>query len=246
MSDRFKKVIIAGDGNCLFRCFSYFMHQCDEQYHLLIREMIVNYVENNTCTFIDFNLNFEEYLLNMRLNGTYGDNMEIQAFSRLFRINVHVHVLNKSEKDHKITISNVNKCIHLLYDDINHYNILIDLFIDNLDNAPSSVYEESNNESDNYCSDHNNLNSDKKKQSRKPRSDLQKYKNNIRNQKSNMSPSKILHHNLMNQKSNMSPEKVLHQNLMHQKSNMSPEKVLHQNLMHQKSNMSPEKVYIKI
>ena len=24
--------------------------------------MIVDYVENNTCTFIDFNLNFEEYL----------------------------------------------------------------------------------------------------------------------------------------------------------------------------------------
>ena len=101
MSDRFKKVIIAGDGNCLFRCFSYFMHQCDEQHHLLIREMIVNYLENNTCTFIDFNLNFEEYLSKMRENGTYGDNMEIQAFAQLFRINVHVHVLNKSEKDHK-------------------------------------------------------------------------------------------------------------------------------------------------
>ena len=156
MSDRFKKVIITGDGNCLFRCFSYFMHQSDEQYHLLIREMIVNYVENNTCRFFSFNLNFEEYLSNMRQNGTYGDNIEIQAFSELFGINVHVHVLNKIQKDHKIIISNVNKCIHLLYDDINHYNILIDLFMDNLDNAPSSVYEESNNESDNYCSDHNN------------------------------------------------------------------------------------------
>ena len=95
MSDRFKKVIIAGDGNCLFRCFSYFMHQCDEQHHLLIREMIVNYLENNTCTFIDFNLNFEEYLSKMRENGTYGDNMEIQAFAQLFRINVHVHACIK-------------------------------------------------------------------------------------------------------------------------------------------------------
>ena len=218
MSDRFKKVIITGDGNCLFRCFSYFMHQSDEQYHLLIREMIVNYVENNTCRFISFNLNFEEYLSNMRQNGTYGDNIEIQAFSELFGINVHVHVLNKIQKDHKIIISNVNKCIHLLYDDINHYNILIDLFIDNMDNAPSSVYEESNNnESDNYYSSDNsdnniNLITDNKKHSRKPRSEIQKYKNNIRRLKINISPDKILHHNLMHQKANMSPAKYYYIN----------------------------------
>ena len=69
--------------------------------------------------------NFEDYITYMKLNQNWGDNLEIQAFFDMFTINVHVHVLNNKDLILVNEDSNEDNWLHLYFNGINHYNILI-------------------------------------------------------------------------------------------------------------------------
>ena len=123
--------LIEKDGNCFFSCVSHFLRDGNVSFHSFYRQQIMDYIEINKIIFEKFiyyneNIypNFEEYIKYMRLNQTWGDNIEISAFSSLYSLNVHVHVLNSSDVIFNNN-SNEDNWFHLYYNGRNHYNVLL-------------------------------------------------------------------------------------------------------------------------
>jgi hypothetical protein len=79
---------VAGDGNCLFRSFSYLLAGCDSSY-ALIRTIICNYISTN---FTGLGVGADYVQRNgMHNNGEWGTEVEIMAFASLTRSDVYVY-----------------------------------------------------------------------------------------------------------------------------------------------------------
>ena len=97
-----KSIKIIGDGNCLFRCFSYFLYN-SQNFHMKIRKSIVQNVANdweNKKLYIIGNeyyqtvLNSEDYIELMSKYGTYGTKMEIQSFAEIYNVDMKIYFNN--------------------------------------------------------------------------------------------------------------------------------------------------------
>ena len=87
---------IGGDGNCLFRCFSYVITG-SEQHHRAIRSALIQHMPNLAHVFTTSNVrSVEEYVRNTRMDrdGTWGNTEEVMALSHLLNTQVYSYVPN--------------------------------------------------------------------------------------------------------------------------------------------------------
>ena len=125
--DLFEEVPIRGDGNCMFRALALGGFGCENSYPL-IREMIWDFIHTNSERFIPFitDGDLDNYLKNKRKNKTWGDHIELIAFSELFNWTISVYDLETDLSPH---YSFENMCaerkIILKYRNNDHYNLLI-------------------------------------------------------------------------------------------------------------------------
>jgi OTU domain-containing protein 3 len=91
---------VTGDGNCLFRSFAdqlQLVKSCDTD-HVTIRRDVVEFMRRNEDDFAPFmeedNMTFDDYLIDLSKDGTFGGNDSIVAFSRCFNCSVIIHQPN--------------------------------------------------------------------------------------------------------------------------------------------------------
>ena len=98
--DRQSVKVMLGDGNCLFRSFS-FVLSGSQQHHLLVHNLICNHMPSiiglllphiypHSCV--------EDYITNskMNYNNFWGTNVEILTFANLCQTNVYVYSVDES------------------------------------------------------------------------------------------------------------------------------------------------------
>jgi len=114
---------VAGDGNCLFRSISdQIMGHPDD--HVRIRAQCVQFIANNRENFepfIEDDVPFEKYVAQMAKNGTWGGNIELQAMSLAFNVNITIHQLDLPRWEVN-NFGNTARNIHVSYHDGEHYN----------------------------------------------------------------------------------------------------------------------------
>ena len=111
-TSKYNVIKIVGDGNCLFRCFSYCLYG-DQKFHSDVRKEIVDYVVDNwtaevdmlrsTCEYNIYNDEME-YERIMGSEGTYGTDFELGIFAKLYGFPVAVY--RKIEGDRIIRVMN--------------------------------------------------------------------------------------------------------------------------------------------
>jgi OTU domain-containing protein 5 len=91
------------DGNCLFRTVSHQLYGTQE-HHALIRQYCVDYMASESAFFSNFVAlsvggfqTFDDYLGNMRLNGVWGDEPEIQAMCEIYDRPADVYVYDEED-----------------------------------------------------------------------------------------------------------------------------------------------------
>ena len=68
-------------------------------YYDTLRSAITQNIEDNSIRYKDFIVeNIEDYLSKMSLNGVWGRNCEIQAFSEIYSVNVNIHELESTHE----------------------------------------------------------------------------------------------------------------------------------------------------
>ncbi|KAJ1613321.1 putative cysteine protease [Cryptosporidium canis] len=88
---------IEGDGNCLFRAVGSQLYG-ESSYHDIIRSACMDYVELNKEAFSGFVHEYpsiEDYIQEKRRQGVWGDNIEIQGLSDLYRIPIYIYEKEK-------------------------------------------------------------------------------------------------------------------------------------------------------
>ncbi|ORY29256.1 hypothetical protein BCR33DRAFT_772567 [Rhizoclosmatium globosum] len=85
---------IDGDGNCLFRCLSWFMHKGDQSHHRDIRRKIVGHFRKRSNVFerlaaID-NMSLDDLCAKYETNGEFGDEYCLASFCDLYQMEVTV------------------------------------------------------------------------------------------------------------------------------------------------------------
>lgn len=116
-----------GDGNCLFHSLAYFFREHNLS-HLDMRRRLCEYMLANRDTFevvaMDSVDNFDVYVAKMYRSGTLGDGTIIQAFSRLFNVNVCIFADNQIHQ----TLPDSKLKIGILWDrSATHYQALVPL-----------------------------------------------------------------------------------------------------------------------
>ena len=91
-----KLFLIEEDGNCLFRAMSHQLYG-SQDCHAIIRKRCCDYIELETDYFNEYvanvagTLTLSNYVNNMRRNRTWGGNLELIAFSELYRKTIEVY-----------------------------------------------------------------------------------------------------------------------------------------------------------
>ena len=86
---KLKKII--GDGNCLFRALSQFIHG-SEDFHAVMRQQLVDFVHKNKQVFVPFVLSgtIDTHLLHMKHDRIWGTQVELQAVATLIQRDIFV------------------------------------------------------------------------------------------------------------------------------------------------------------
>ena len=80
-----------GDGNCLFRACSFLLYGTESR-HSTIRQAVCDYIHANKDFFEHFiDEDFDNYVRFKRRNGTWGDDLEIQAISEIYNRPIHIY-----------------------------------------------------------------------------------------------------------------------------------------------------------
>lgn len=119
-------VNIEPDGNCLFGALGDQLRGRDAD-HAQLRREVVDFVQahpNDFAAFIEDDEPFEDYCQRLREDGTWAGNIELQAASLLYEVNISVHqaeqpvwtIQNFEGKGQKA------RTIHLSYHNGDHYN----------------------------------------------------------------------------------------------------------------------------
>ncbi|CAD6190690.1 unnamed protein product [Caenorhabditis auriculariae] len=80
-----------GDGACMFRAIAEQVYG-DQEMHGQIRDLCMNYMENNRDYYRDFIVeDFDQYIARKRLSNVHGNHVELQAISEMFARPVEVY-----------------------------------------------------------------------------------------------------------------------------------------------------------
>ncbi|KAN0035668.1 hypothetical protein ACTA71_004952 [Dictyostelium dimigraforme] len=114
---------IPKDGSCLFRCVSESIFGT-QNYHSRVRMQCIKYLELNRDLFEPFacvHNPWEKYIFEMKKDGTWGGEVELQAISLIYEVNFIIYIGNGT--------TNVNngfkKDIQLAYCHGEHYDLVI-------------------------------------------------------------------------------------------------------------------------
>lgn len=143
---------IPRDGKCLFSCFSFDQHN-NLLFNDKIRNILMNHMESNQNDYIAFVKDnaIDLYISNMRINTSWGTELEIKAYSELYYKNIHVHVLNNEDVIYHSENNNTN-WLHLYYDNHVHYHLLLPITtIENIRNESSNISDISSSFEDLNC-----------------------------------------------------------------------------------------------
>lgn len=129
-----KIIEVKGDGNCLFRCFSYFLCKT-ESFHKGIWGNIIENVINNWDHYKNFIKgnnyystvkNKNDYFKKMSVLGIYGSDIEIMSFVEIYKVYVKIFTENYERNyifgDHSYELK-LSLIISGNYDN-GHFNIL--------------------------------------------------------------------------------------------------------------------------
>ena len=120
---------VKGDGNCLFRCLSDQVFGDHGDRHAEVRGAVVSYMKEHSDYFeaflggSGFGETWTSYVKRMAKDGVYGDNLEIVAFARNYRVNVVIYqsdfmyIVNCEEQP-----SNNTPAAHIAYHTWEHYS----------------------------------------------------------------------------------------------------------------------------
>ncbi|KAF2070048.1 hypothetical protein CYY_008630 [Polysphondylium violaceum] len=117
---------VAGDGNCLFRSIADQLED-NPNSHMKYRQAICKFLIANKEMFAPFvddeeHDSYEEYVEEMQEDTTWGGNIEIQAASLLYSVNITIHQLNQPRWDIENFFGNKPRTIQLSYHNDEHYN----------------------------------------------------------------------------------------------------------------------------
>eukprot|EP00177_Eucheuma_denticulatum_P001843 GFKZ01003289.1.p2 GENE.GFKZ01003289.1~~GFKZ01003289.1.p2 ORF type:complete len:424 (+),score=65.08 GFKZ01003289.1:555-1826(+) len=114
---------VSNDGNCFFRAVSDQLYGT-EDYHMKLRERACNYLslhKEHYRFFVDDEQSFEDYVSDMRKDGVWADNLELQAISMACDANIRVHQSGKPSYDIRNHLEKNARAIHLSYHFGEHY-----------------------------------------------------------------------------------------------------------------------------
>lgn len=114
---------VSNDGNCFFRAVSDQLYGTEE-YHMKLRERACDYLLANKehyQFFVDDEQSFDDYVADMRADGVWADNLELQAISMAYNVNIRVHQSHKPSYDIRNHLGKNAKAIHLSYHFGEHY-----------------------------------------------------------------------------------------------------------------------------
>ena len=121
--------IIERDGNCLFSSISDQVYGTDK-HSAIIREKCMDFIEKNKVFYSQYieggEVQMPAYIKTKRKNGTWGDNVEIDALSEIYNRPIEIYV--DADKP-LLTFSNINDKnqfpIKISYHGNNHYNSIV-------------------------------------------------------------------------------------------------------------------------
>uniref|UniRef100_A0A6A7GCS2 ubiquitinyl hydrolase 1 n=1 Tax=Hirondellea gigas TaxID=1518452 RepID=A0A6A7GCS2_9CRUS len=118
------------DGNCLFRSISHQVYG-NPEFHTLVREKCVEYMESESSFFRNYiigdNQDYEDYCKNMRRDGIWGDNVEIQCMSEIYDrpVEVFAYQAEPMKTYRRPSQQGSKPPIRLSYHFQSHYNSVI-------------------------------------------------------------------------------------------------------------------------
>ncbi|GJQ11351.1 hypothetical protein GpartN1_g3142.t1 [Galdieria partita] len=115
---------VKDDGNCLFRAAADQIVG-NERFHVQVREQVCEYIALHgeyLKDFVEDNNTLEDYLKEMRIEGTWAGNMELQAISLLYGVNIRVHRLEQPAYDLENFREKNAVWIHLAFHQGEHYS----------------------------------------------------------------------------------------------------------------------------
>ena len=123
----YKRTEIPSDGNCVFQSV------CDQlysrNYHIQIRQVVCDYIDLFKDQFRLFIIHKDggliKYLEDMRKEGTWAGDIELQAIAELYDIRIEIYeYTDEPVKVFNETASQKNKIVRLLYLQKSHYDSL--------------------------------------------------------------------------------------------------------------------------
>jgi OTU domain-containing protein 5 len=120
---------VDGDGNCLFRAVS-FQAYGSESKHFMVRKKCMQYIgleKEYFANFIPGGLDYiDEYIKKKSKDGSWGDDIEIQAMSEIYDRSVEIYAYdNTPMRTFHETKKNKNSPFRLSYHGKNHYNAVV-------------------------------------------------------------------------------------------------------------------------
>lgn len=254
---------IIGDGNCLYRCFSFYVYNTQMQ-HYLLRTKIVSHIVENWDRYKDFLIgdlsdviqitNSQDYLNYMSQLGVYAGDAELNVFAELYDVQVIVYIYNY--ENNFLDLDNPR-----LFGRDNNENKLI-LLYSGLNNAGHYDVFEYNNKLFQENFKINKINNRKQKDLIKNMNEeriLKKRKNNLtKNMNSNKLTKKRASDSIVNMnplrlekrrnnfcKANANFDNILKKRLQNTVKNMNAERLLKKRKYDQKDNMNKERYYKK-
>ncbi len=118
---------IKGDGNCMFRAFSFaFLHH--EGHHFHLRSHIVRTINVNETTFLEYLMpinkaTISEQVKHMMQPGVWGTHLELKAVATLFQIPIYCCTLNIQQHDRPLSwnvIAPLQVKLPLIIDEVVH------------------------------------------------------------------------------------------------------------------------------
>eukprot|EP00899_Mesostigma_viride_P027824 jgi/Mesvir1/8226/Mv12512-RA.1 len=115
---------VAGDGNCMFRSI---MDQLEGSMgdHARCRRLVMDYIESHKddfAPFVEDDEPFDKYVARLRRDASWGGNLELQAASLVFQVNINIHQDENPVWEIRNFPPGKARVLHLSYHDGDHYN----------------------------------------------------------------------------------------------------------------------------
>ena len=118
---------ICPDGNCLFRAISHQLYNT-EDYHGDIRKACVDYIveEKEHFQYFVSGQSFDAYVEKMRQDKTWGDHVELQAISEIYKARTEIFYNSEIPIVIYYSQGKPERIIRLYYRNLNHYDSIVE------------------------------------------------------------------------------------------------------------------------